>query len=427
MGTRGENKSSRALLFLILLASIVGELFLLNSYVGVQKQQSVADVTRGESLRLMDVLRQSSDDLTRMARTYAATGDSRFVDYFNQILDIRSGKAPRPLQYDRVYWDLVIASGRAPRAAGEPVALADLLQAEAESDRLAIIESQAMNAMIGRFADADGRFTILGEPDTALARQLLYGDEYHNSKAAIMKLIDEATAQVDGRTATHKRMLELRSADLRILIISLAVLSLIIVGLLLLLVTRGTAGDREDTATGAPDAVRTRGRRALVAAMIKSWPLFIAATIAAMVITGLIWRNASRLEADEITSLEDELSAILDMTSSASDQWFREREQETRIWAHHMQESGLIGRVRDEDDSVEKGLVRVRADISKILQPVIADKGYLGYFLVRHDGLIVAANQSSSVGRYFEEASLLEFIARSLRAPQFSSVVLPTS
>ena len=440
MGTRGENKSSRALLFLILLASIVGELFLLNSYVGVQKQQSVADVTRGESLRLMDVLRQSSDDLTRMARTYAATGDPRFVDYFNQILDIRSGKAPRPLQYDRVYWDLVIASGRAPRAAGEPVALADLLaqlglsseeltllrQAEAESDRLAIIESQAMNAMIGRFANADGRFTILGEPDTALARQLLYGDEYHRSKAAIMKLIDDATARVDGRTATHKRMLELRSADLRILIISLAVLSLIIVGLLLLLVTRGTGGDREDTATGAPGAVRTRGRRALVAAMIKSWPLFIAATIAAMVITGLIWRNASRLEADEITSLEDELSAILDMTSSASDQWFREREQETRIWAHHMQESGLIGRVRDEDDSVEKGLVRVRADISKILQPVIADKGYLGYFLVRHDGLIVAANQSSSVGRYFEEARLLEFIARSLRAPQFSSVVLPT-
>ena len=61
MGTRGENKSSRALLFLILLASIVGELFLLNSYMSVQKQQSVADVTRGESLRLMDVLRQSSD------------------------------------------------------------------------------------------------------------------------------------------------------------------------------------------------------------------------------------------------------------------------------------------------------------------------------------------------------------------------------
>ena len=59
----------------------------------------------------MDELRQSSDDLTRMARTYAATGDQRFVDYFNQILDIRSGKAPRPLQYGRVYWDLVIASG----------------------------------------------------------------------------------------------------------------------------------------------------------------------------------------------------------------------------------------------------------------------------------------------------------------------------
>ena len=47
--------------------------------------------------------------------------------YFNRILDIRSGDAPRPLQYDRVYWDLVIANGSPPRAAGEPVALKNLL------------------------------------------------------------------------------------------------------------------------------------------------------------------------------------------------------------------------------------------------------------------------------------------------------------
>ena len=82
-----------------------------------QELQSTADTTRSDSLRVMDELRQSSDDLTRMARTYAATGDQRFVDYFNQILDIRSGKAPRPLQYGRVYWDLVIASGSAPQQA----------------------------------------------------------------------------------------------------------------------------------------------------------------------------------------------------------------------------------------------------------------------------------------------------------------------
>ena len=127
MSSRSKSRALLTVLFVMLLASVGSELFVLQLYSANQELQSAADTTRSESLRLMDSLRQSSDDLTVMARTYAATGDQRFVDYFNQILDIRSGKAPRPLQYDRVYWDLVIANGSPPRAAGEPVALNDLL------------------------------------------------------------------------------------------------------------------------------------------------------------------------------------------------------------------------------------------------------------------------------------------------------------
>ena len=429
-----------AVLFVMLLASIGGELYALKLYSANQELQSTADTTRSDSLRLMDELRQSSDDLTRMARTYAATGDQRFVDYFNQILDIRSGKAPRPLQYGRVYWDLVIASGSAPRAAGDPIALTDLLsqlglageeltllrQAEGESDRLALIEDRAMNAMIGRYADSDGHYTVVGEPDPTLAIQLLYGNEYHRSKAAIMELIDAATDRVDKRTAAYKRSLQLESVDLRILIISLAVLSLIIVGVSLLLAARRIPEAEGDSATRSLGAVESNGRHALIAAVFKSWPLFVAATIATVVITGLVWRNTAQLEADEMASLEDELSAILDMTSSATDQWFRDREQETRIWARRLQESGLIRRIREEGVAAGEELGGVQTDIHEVLQPVIVDKGYLAYLLVRSDGLVVAASQTTAIGQHIVSTDLSAFVAHALQAPRYSSVILPT-
>ena len=49
-----------------------------------------------DSYLLADELRQSSDDLTRLMRTYALTGDEKYKDYFFTVLDIRNGKKTRP-------------------------------------------------------------------------------------------------------------------------------------------------------------------------------------------------------------------------------------------------------------------------------------------------------------------------------------------
>lgn len=70
---------------------------------------------RLQSFLLAGELRQSGDDLTRMARTYVVTGDPIYRQRFQDIIDIRDGRKPRPVQYVRPYWDLVAASG-APRA-----------------------------------------------------------------------------------------------------------------------------------------------------------------------------------------------------------------------------------------------------------------------------------------------------------------------
>lgn len=60
------------------------------------------------ALQLADEMRQSSDDLTRFARSYAATGQSKFLAHFQNVLDIRNGVALRPDGYEFANWNLAI-------------------------------------------------------------------------------------------------------------------------------------------------------------------------------------------------------------------------------------------------------------------------------------------------------------------------------
>ena len=175
---QGERKAILILLILLLLALLGTALYTFNLYVANNEAISAAKVRRLESLRLVDQLRQTSDDLTRMARLFAVTGDGRFEEYFDRILAIRDGDAPRPLEYGEIYWDHVVATGRRPRADGEPIALEVLFQragfsaeefdllreAKQRSDRLATLEDKAINAVKGLYPDASGFFMRRANP-----------------------------------------------------------------------------------------------------------------------------------------------------------------------------------------------------------------------------------------------------------------------
>ncbi|WP_085582402.1 MULTISPECIES: methyl-accepting chemotaxis protein [unclassified Pseudomonas] len=170
---------------------------------------------RYQSYLLADELRQSSDDLTRLGRTYVVTANPEYEREYLQILDIRNGKAPRPEDYHRIYWDFVAAGNAQPRPDGEAVALetlmkrdgftddefAKLKEAQANSDKLVQLEVQAMNAVKGKFVDAQGNYTVNGEPDLALARTLVHSPQYHAFKAQIMKPVDEFFGLMEGRTS----------------------------------------------------------------------------------------------------------------------------------------------------------------------------------------------------------------------------------
>jgi len=198
------------LLLLAFLANIVS-FTLLN---GARESLTAAQATRYDSYLLADELRQSSDDLTRLARTYVVTGDAKYEAQYWDVLAIRNGQKPRPLAYHRIYWDFVAASGAKPRNDGPTVPLQTLMeqagftaaefgklkQAQANSDGLVKLETKAMNAVKGQFDDGRGNYTVKKDPDFELARTLMHSREYHAFKSDIMAPVDEFYVLLEQRT-----------------------------------------------------------------------------------------------------------------------------------------------------------------------------------------------------------------------------------
>ncbi|MCF6281881.1 MAG: PAS domain S-box protein [Candidatus Polarisedimenticolaceae bacterium] len=193
---------------LLLLATVMVEIW--------RTQQSIiaAEHEHYTSFKLANQLRQSSDDLTRMVRTYTVTGHQKYRDYFNTILAIRDGKAPRPANYETLFWDFIIPGLHEYTPIGTPVSLnhlmrqmhltpeelAKLEEAHDQSDKLVNLERQAIAAMSGLNIDSEESGLIAVKPNILLAQQLTHDLSYHQAKAAIMKPISDFFSMIEART-----------------------------------------------------------------------------------------------------------------------------------------------------------------------------------------------------------------------------------
>lgn len=204
----------------------------LTGWLAIKLKASLDEVADAQerrflSVSLADELRQSSDDLTNFARMFVQTRDQRFEKYFQQVLKIRNGEAPRPEGYEGIYWDRVIAENNSlfETETGEIISFKDrmvqlgfteselalLQESQRQSDKLATIENQAFDALKGykkgAFSawegfhdDGAGNFFFFSNPGQALAQSLLYGDDYFQMKATIMEPIGRFQDQVNFRT-----------------------------------------------------------------------------------------------------------------------------------------------------------------------------------------------------------------------------------
>jgi len=205
-------------LFVLLLSinifALIGVVLIVGEYQHSIKKLQFAYELQHKSFILADQLRQSSDDLTRMARTYVITANKKFEDQFHTVLDIRNGKVKRPKNYNHIYWDFLTLDGENAILNGEQKSLRKLMQESGfpqeelsllyksakQSDDLTHLETKAMNAVKGIFLDKNGKYTKKGKPDLKLAAQIMHSDEYHQAKINIMKPIDSFYQAFEKRT-----------------------------------------------------------------------------------------------------------------------------------------------------------------------------------------------------------------------------------
>ena len=200
----------------IIVFVLVVTLLVINMYNALIDVEEMAD-NRYKAYQLADELRQSSDDLTRLGRTYAVTGNDKYEKMYMDVLAIRNGEKPRPEGYHKIYWDLVLNYGSKPKPDGKRSVLLDemkatgftqkeldyLTQAQKNSDGLVALEVEAMNAVKGKFKDASGNYTINGSPDLAKAIQLTHSEDYHRFKADIMKPVESFFTALETRTQNN--------------------------------------------------------------------------------------------------------------------------------------------------------------------------------------------------------------------------------
>ncbi len=218
---KNKRMNTMQLLRLTTLGPVFGLVVL--SFLTFLNQHSLnrAQSNRYDSYRLAHELRSSSDELTRLARTYVITSDAAYERSYWHLLDIRNGKQPRPDGRTISLRSLMEKQGFTPEE------LSKLQQAEDNSNALVMTETIAMHAIKGEFNDGEGGYTKQGDPDSLLAGRIMHDSQYHDDKDLIMQPIGEFENMLTIRTDAMAFVARSRSDVLIILVIGLASLAAI--------------------------------------------------------------------------------------------------------------------------------------------------------------------------------------------------------
>ena len=229
IGARGGRRLSLRSLLAVLLAGLGVLLAALLVIAALQlsgaRAQARAENRRTTSFLLADSMRQSSNDLTNMVRLYVSTGDPRYRRYYDEILAIRAGTAPRPRNYNSSFWNRVLAEGTGFVRYGKPQSLIDQMRAAhfAPNEFAALAASlRSSNALAKRELDVMKRVQprILRGVDNAYfadvypAYRRLVDHAYLAQKGVIMASIDRFIALVEQRTTDAVDRVRGRNHDL---------------------------------------------------------------------------------------------------------------------------------------------------------------------------------------------------------------------
>ncbi|EPJ44457.1 MAG: hypothetical protein OFPI_39850 [Osedax symbiont Rs2] len=148
---------------------------------------------------------KTSADLTKLSRTYVATGEQQYWDAYWHIVNWRSGKAQRP---DTLNKDLYPGEKKKQRDIMLELNFSEnefslLQQASQLSNDLIATETQAMETIRDAVIVEGPFIPAKGESANAFALRILFDQTYHAEVNKIMTPVDSFFNQLNERTATN--------------------------------------------------------------------------------------------------------------------------------------------------------------------------------------------------------------------------------
>ncbi len=188
------------------------------------------------SFAIAEEFRQTSANLTKFARTYAATGEQKYWDEYWDLVGWSSGEDSRP---DIVHPELFPGEKIKELDVMARVGLTEeelgfLEEIIGMSNDLILLEDQAMQSVKENSYVSGGEKILEGEDINSFAVRILYNDKYHD---VINKIIDEVGSfirQLDKRIFQELETLERQESTINS--ISIVILMIIVLGIIGLIV-----------------------------------------------------------------------------------------------------------------------------------------------------------------------------------------------
>ncbi|WP_068546589.1 ATP-binding protein [Thalassotalea crassostreae] len=184
--------------FIILLALIIANITAFYVYQQSLQSMNALEDDRLSIVEITNHVRDTSDKLTRTARTYVVTGDKNYRDYYFESLEIKNGHRKRPDNYFSIYWDKLHTLQEGKRFSDVPLnqIVADLIYPESKLeelrkgvvlfDKINLVEQQAISLY---------QQDPVNNQQTAI--DLLYGKAYLADKSEVMVKIDDFEDKYD--------------------------------------------------------------------------------------------------------------------------------------------------------------------------------------------------------------------------------------
>ncbi|MCF8474312.1 MAG: hypothetical protein K9G26_06395 [Emcibacter sp.] len=186
-------------------------------------------------------LRQTSEDLTKMARAYVATNDPTYKKNYLNVLAIRNDEVPRSYQYNDPYWNFITAREQNTSLTEKGISQIKFFNNKnmtkeehnilklirQRSDKLIVLEEKAFEILEGKFSDAGGQLSLARKANPTLASASLYNAEYNKTKALTIQLITEFETITNNRIISKLKTYQALENKYFAITISLIVTTLI--------------------------------------------------------------------------------------------------------------------------------------------------------------------------------------------------------